>query len=266
MSACLQQRLQSKSVPADQRPVEIPSIPAAQIPSASDRLTLGSLTPFGIGGRRLCFVHPDDPAKCVKVLRQDKLKTIRSRHTSRLIPVSWRRLHDNNASEQRALSREYNRHGSLAWEHMPRCYGTVKTDLGGGLVLDLYRDSDGQIARTLRELLRTGHELESFRKAFDQFGDFLLKNRIVTRSLLDHNLVVQRRSDESWKFYLIDGIGDRNFLPIGRWCKSIAELTVRRRLDKAWNRYEESHRRGTPGKQMISPERTWQQGCLLHRT
>jgi hypothetical protein len=65
---------------------------------------------------------------------------------------------------------------------------------------------------------------------------------------------------------LIDGIGDRTFLPIGSWSKFIGTQTIRRRLTTAWKRFEDFQRRGAPGKAMNSPAMTWQQGCLLHRS
>ena len=58
-------------------------------------LALKGLEPFGVGGRRLCFVHPLDPKKCVKVLRTDERRTVR--HKKTIIPAHWRREYDNNA-------------------------------------------------------------------------------------------------------------------------------------------------------------------------
>lgn len=228
-------------------------------------LALRQHLPYAIGGRRMCFVHPSNPDHCVKVLRRDVNRTVRIKQSVQLIPNSWRREHDNNASEAKALLCEHQRIGARAWEHFPRCYGTVNTDLGSALELDLYRDHDGLISRTLRELLHTSQELDRLRPAFEEFSDFLLRNHVITRGLLDHNLVCQLRADESWKIYLVDGFGDRVFLPFHRLSKTLAARTIRRRLRSAWLRFEEFQHSGAPPLRMETPTMAWDQGCLLHR-
>ena len=75
-------------------PADNPSRPAAA-------LELRGLEPFGIGGRRLCFVHPREPRKCVKVLRTDERRTVR--HKKRIVPAHWRREYNTNTHEMRLL-------------------------------------------------------------------------------------------------------------------------------------------------------------------
>lgn len=224
-------------------------------------LQLSELKPFGIGGRRLCFVHPALPDRCVKVLRRDEQRTVR---TSRgILPPALRRLYDNNADEHRHLKRIWRQLGDRPCPALPRCYGTVGTDLGEGLVVELLRDHDGSISRSLRELISTGHDPQTFRPAFEQFGETLLRHAIVTRALLDHNIVAQHRADGTWRLCLIDGLGDRAFLPLRRWIRPLARRHIRRALQRAWTRIESlQHHRVTPD--MIANS-TWGQGFLEHR-
>lgn len=231
--------------------------------SAEPELQLQGLTPFGVGGRRLCFTHPDDPNKCVKVARQDEGATVRMNHKT-LIPSHWRRRYDNNADELKQLTYLFDRIGSGASQHLPRCYGMHQTDLGPGLVLDLIRDRDGQISRSLRELLSNDHPPETFRDAFDELGEFLMKHVVLTRALLDHNLAAQQRDDGTWRLYLIDGYGDRAWLPIARWSRSLGRSKVQRRLDEAWGRFEKLWRQGGVPRQLLETS-SWGQGFLNHR-
>lgn len=226
-------------------------------------LSLAGIEPFGVGGRRKCYVHPLDPSKCVKVLRQDDKRTRRHKK-SRLIPSSIRREHDNNEDERIVLERIEKRLGHEMREHLPKCYGYHPTDEGPGLVLDLVRDADGKISRTLRELFTEGFEPKQFRQAFDEFSAFLLQNRILTRNLHDHNLVASHREDGSWKLYLIDGVGDPAWLPLARWSKSLARKKVRKRIDAAWPRFEAFWQAGGVTEKMRR-ESTWDQGLLRHR-
>lgn len=230
---------------------------------AEPTLRLAGLTPFGVGGRRLCFVHPGDLHKCVKVPRQDDRRTIRMNRRT-LIPARFRRFYDNNANEMRALNHLFRKIGPGAARHLPRSYGMFPTDLGPGLVLDLVRDADGRISRSLRELLSTGFAVDEFREAFDELGEFLLTHHVLTRALLDHNIVAEHRADGRWRLYLIDGLGDRAWLPIAEWIRSLGQAKVRRRLNEAWRRFEKLWRQGGVPRQLIESS-SWGQGFLNHR-
>lgn len=230
---------------------------------AKTPLALAGLEPFGVGGRRKCYVHPLDPAKCVKVLRQDELRTRRFKK-SPLIPAFLRREHDNNEHERKILNRIEKRLGSSMREHLPKCYGYESTDAGPGLVLDLIRDHDGRISRSLRELFTTGFEPEQFRPAFHVFAAFLLEHRILTRNLHDHNIVASARADGGWRLYLIDGVGDPAWLPLARWSRRLGRKKVQKRIDAAWPRFEEFYKSGGVTEQMRR-ESTWDQGMLRHR-
>jgi len=226
-------------------------------------LSLQGLVPFGIGGRRLCFTHPLDKTKCIKVLRQDDQRTIRIAKR-RIIPARFHRTYNNNLHEKYVLDNLYRTLGSKMGEHLPLSYGMIPTDLGPGLVLDLMRDIDGKISRSLRELMSTGHELHQFSEAFEEFGDFLEKNVILTRNLLDHNLVVKHLGGENWKMYLIDGLGDPAWLPFASWFKSVGRAKVRKRVQTAWPRFERFASQGGVTKEMIERS-SWGQGILKHR-
>jgi hypothetical protein len=230
--------------------------------NAEAPLILSQSKPFGIGGRRLCFVHPLEPAKCIKVLRTDARRTIRSRASK--VPAQFRRKYDNNADEQAELENVFRRVGPSAAECLPRCYGVVPTDLGPGLVLDLIRDADGGISRSIRELITKGMPLAELRPAFNAFGDFLLRHRILTRRIHDHNLAARHNADGTRSLFLIDGLGDPTWLPLSRWIRSLGEAKIRRNLAIAWTRFEKFAATGGVTEAMRKNS-TWGQGILDHR-
>ena len=209
-------------------------------------LTLSSQQPFATGGRRVCYVHPDRPDRCVKVLRQDRPTSARLSNNS-WVPARWRRAYDNNADEQGTLEALQRRLGcEVTARHLPVCHGICETDLGPGLELDLIRDFDGgeagevgPIARDLRYYARSSAPVGQFRPAFDEFGAWLLEHRVLTRMLHDHNLVAQKQADGGWRLVLIDGIGDRAWIPVRRWIKTAARRSVQQRLLTGWSRIEE---------------------------
>ena len=234
-------------------------------------LQLAPLEPFAVGGRRACYVHPEDPHRCIKTLRTDERKTVRiTKHP--LIPARWRRTYDNNADEQHQLEKLQRRLGAENTRaHLPVCYGTRATDLGPGLVLDLVRDdappgsaSPGPISRTLRDLLTAGEPIDTFRPAFDAFADFLRAHRVLTRGLHDHNLVAQRRADGTWRLVLIDGIGDPAWLPFATWIPAVGRNKIERRVAGAWQRMTAFAASGGVSADEVRVS-TWDQGMLRHR-
>lgn len=233
-------------------------------PVAAAPLLLGGLTPFGTGGRRFCFVHPCDPAKCVKVLRQDVGRTVRLKKKQRLLPAWFLRQYDNNAHEKSVLEALERRIGLEMSRHLPRSYGMVATDMGPGLVLDLIRDADGHISRSIRELITSKVELAVVRPAFEEFSEFLMQHLILTRQLLDHNLVAQARADGSWRLYLIDGLGDPAWLPLSHLISPLARARIRRNIASAWPRFESFAATGGVTEEMRRNS-TWGQGLLDHR-
>lgn len=230
-------------------------------PAPSQPVPLRDAQPFAVGGRRLCFVHPHNPARCIKINRTDDKRFLRLERKG-LIPDSLRRTLDDNRHDQRILSRLQRRLGSR-YAHLPRYYGEVETDLGTGIEIDLIRDADGRVARTVRHLLVDGIPLEDLRPAFDKFTRYLIDNRVLTRALLDHNVVAAHGADGRWTLVLIDGFGDPAFLPVASIIPAVARDKMRRRAADAWRRFEELER--TPPEQRRWDTSRWSQGFLNHR-
>ena len=232
--------------------------------TANNIIQLANSTPFGVGGRRACYVHPEDASKCIKVLRQDAQRTVRIQKKGNLFPRSWRREYDNNAHEEKLLSRIHAQIGSKMASHLPMCYGFVSTDLGKGLVLDLIRDHDGKISRSLREWITLGIDLESIKPAFMDLGNFLIEHSILTRHILDHNLALSLGKSGGRTFYLIDGIGDAAWLPLAQWFRTLGRLKIKRKLDAAWPRFKAFATNGGVTDQ-LKENSSWGQGILQHR-
>lgn len=232
--------------------------------AAQEIIVLGPAQPFGVGGRRLCYEHPTDRTKCVKVLRQDDRRTVRMAKSSGWIPAALRRVYDNNADEMQTLEYEFQRIGPTAKLHLPESFGMHLTDQGPGLVLDLVRDADGRISRSLRELLSTGYEPQLFRPAYDELSDFLRTHRVITRTLLDHNIAAQHRADGTWRLVIIDGLGDPALLPLARWIPALGRSKIERRIAEAWPRFEKFYRSGGVTADLIQSS-SWGQGFLNHR-
>jgi len=223
-------------------------------------LILGDTSPFARGGRRLCYVHPRDPSRCVKVLRTDDERFIKTGRT--LVPGFLRNEYDNNEDERRTLTALQRRLGD-AYRHLPRCEGYVETDLGKGLVLELVRDDDGQISRSVREALLSGTPLEELRGAYEEMTAHFIAHGVVTRAILDHNLTAQRTGG-GWRMTLIDGFGDSTLIPLRSFIPAMRHSTARKQARRGWERLESVAAQVRAGDTDWDRSR-WGQGVLEHR-
>ncbi len=228
---------------------------------AAQPVSLSSAEPFAVGGRRLCFVHPGDPAVCIKINRVDDDRFDRLPR-KRLVPASLRRGLDDNRHDRRILSSLQRRLGRR-FAHLPRYHGEIDTDLGRGIAIDLIRDSDGRIARTIRNLIVEGVPLEELKPGFNEFAGYLVRHRVLTRALLDHNIVAAHGADGGWTFHLVDGFGDPAFISLGTLIPPVGRAKMRRRAADAWRRFVELERAG-PDERRWDTTR-WSQGFLNHR-
>jgi hypothetical protein len=178
------------------------------------QVRLADLTPFARGGHRHCYRHPKHSDRCIKVLRHDRFSPSGS---------GVRRTPDENTLEFAAYQELRGRAGAEVWNHIPRCYGLVDTDLGPGLVTDLLTGADGLPAPTLQRRIQRGIDA-SCRAALEEFSGFLLRTLIRVGDLRPANLLVCARPDaDTERIFIIDGLGNQNvlwsplFLPFRRF-------------------------------------------------
>jgi hypothetical protein len=146
---------------------------------------------IGTGHERVCYLHPQDPTRVIKVLRQGQP----SRGQNRIDHYYLARL------EARGVPTT----------HVPRQYGMVKTSLGEGLVLDCIRDRDGSIARTLSDHLEAGSisRTEADVLLAELYQHLLLHGIVMVDVGLGN--VACRRVGDLWQAVVIDGLGGRHF-------------------------------------------------------
>lgn len=194
-------------------------------------LELDSRTPFNIGGTRRCYVHPDDPDKCVKVLRPD-----RTAERRKATVTGWRKFKplssfDDQLKEQRAYEQICRAKDPRIFNHVPRYYGVLQTDLGVGIVTQLYRNFDGKFPVTLEELLLDPVS-KSLERAVAEFKDWLRSVRFLTRDLLPHNIIAVWTDPGSVQLVIVDGLGNSEFVPISNWFGSVASRKIDRKIEK----------------------------------
>lgn len=181
-------------------------------------LVLANSAPFARGGNRLCYVHPDNPERVVKVRRPDF--TLEDRRRKKGFPKNLKPLSsfDDNLEEFRVMADFARRFDEGLFAHISRCYGFEASDMGDGLTSELIRDGDGRVSITLKQYLWEHGYPAALQAAVEQLCQHWLHYRVPSRDLLVHNVVVQR----SWingeeviqRLVVIDGLGSADILPL----------------------------------------------------
>lgn len=169
--------------------------------------------PIGAGRERACYIHPEDPRQAIKI----PTGTV-SEQTLRDIKF-YKRL---------------KKLGITGNEHVPKYFGLCETSLGRGIVVELIRNYDGEIARPLNWYLAQGVPVEEFKIFFEELQQSFLDDLIIfNHDMTIGNLLFQKTSTNSARLVAIDGLGDTVALD---WFDSIPFL-VRHKIKRRWKRF-----------------------------
>ena len=86
----------------------------------------------GVGRHRVCYIHPEDPRKCIKVIYNPD-------------PHAFQEI-KREVAYYRRLEKYLK-----DWSGLPKFYGEVQTNLGRGFVYDRVIDFDGQPSKTIEQ-------------------------------------------------------------------------------------------------------------------
>ena len=163
------------------------------------------------GSQRICYQHPTDPTKCIKInidatgKQQKREQTYFQKLTRRQIP----------------------------FRHLAVYYGTTDTQQGVGLVFEHIRDYDGSRSISLDTYIRSNgmHQvpiaLEAMKAHFSRWN-------IITCDMSLKNFLVRRVSSEAVELVMIDGIGNREAIPLSSYVSTLGRIKMKRR----WKRFD----------------------------
>lgn len=177
--------------------------------------------PIGQGRERVCYLHPEDDSKLIKVATGDE-----------------------NVQTRREID-FYNRlrkRSNFPYTHLPEYHGQVQTNLGSGIVVDLVRDLDGEISRSMHSHLTEGVALSNFEPMLAELKNYLLQQRvIINHDLVPGNLLLQHYARDASRLVVIDGLGDVVIVQWLNYFPSHARAKInrrwdrfRQRIDRAW--------------------------------
>lgn len=174
---------------------------------------------IGKGHHRAVYTHPENPELCIKVI-----------------------IDGHYQAQQIEREKAYYRHlqkRDISWDMIPQYHGDIETDMGVGSVFDLIADPDGSVSRTLDYYIepaeKIGAHYQQLLHAMQQLKDYLLKYRVITMTLADRNIACQQLQSGDFKLFVIDNIGNADYIPI---CSHIGFM-ARKKIHRRWERFEE---------------------------
>ncbi|BES69911.1 PhoP regulatory network protein YrbL [Marinobacter nanhaiticus D15-8W] len=200
-------------------------------------IDLSQQEPFAAGYNRFCYIHPEDPRRCLKILNPENIERrfARQRWYKKMLGKS--RINDN-LQEQIAYDQPAVIHGGeKVWSHLPRFYGQAPTTRGPANSSELITNSNGAPGITLESYLKRHGVNGCIRTAIDDFCRWLRETGILTRNLLPHNLVVVTREDHL-KLYLVDGLGAPGIPARLAALPAYRQRYIERKIRRFWKRVE----------------------------
>ena len=169
--------------------------------------------PVGSGQERVCYAHPDDDRLLVKVQKGSA---------------------DKQTRRELALYRRLARRGMREFDHIPKFYGRVETNLGPGFVVDCIRDFDGELSKSLWWHFTRGYPVNEFEPYLEDLHRYLLRRLVIfSVDMGRYNILFQKLSTERARLVVIDGLGDHTAID---WLDHI-DYFARRKIRRRWRRF-----------------------------
>lgn len=174
---------------------------------------------IGKGNERACYLDPEDD--------------------SRVIKVSYDR--DKGRSKQSDIEVKYYkellRRKNMNWTNLPKFYGEVETDQGKGFIVDLVKDYDGSVSKSLKYYIdRDG--VDVYKKELEIYKQYFLDNLVIFNyGMMPKNILRRRVDENNAELVLIDGLGDVSFFTF----PSKISYFARKKILRRWEKFEKKY-------------------------
>lgn len=193
------------------------------------------LSPFAVvaaGSERDVYLHPTDNSLLIKTVnrvRSNKLRVKRPWY-KRFQREDEHGVFIAETVEYIATTAQQGAHmGNLL---MARIFGLVLTSKGLGLVVERIVDAHGDLAPTLKEVVRQQGFGPELRARVHEFIMALVDAHVVFNDVSASNIVVGFNASGREGLYLVDGYGSKQLLPVYSWSKTLNGRRILRRYDR----------------------------------
>lgn len=187
-------------------------------------LQLTGQAPLARSKTRWIYQHPNDPDLLIKV-HIPRLDKGRQHGVGAWVERLKDRFLYTSGIERdlrHYIASRYQDYGPVCQRIWP-IHGIVETDIGLGLLVAAARDAQGALAPTLRVLL-DDQQLTPQRIAdLQALLDSLVESPLTFADLNLENIVLQGAGSGGEQFVIVDGLGDRTWIPTQRWVKWVRQ-------------------------------------------
>ncbi|WP_347253217.1 PhoP regulatory network protein YrbL [Leminorella grimontii] len=182
-------------------------------------MMLSTARPIGEGRHRKCFVHPDNPTQCIKILFNKESGG--EKEVKRELAY-YRRLQARN----------------IDWSGLPKYFGAIETDLGVGHVFEFVCDADGSPSKALSHYLEdetdrlSSSQLVALLKALKEY---LFRNQIVTMTIKPQNILLRKEATGKGRLTIVDNIGEGTLIPLA----TLSQFFYEKKMERVWKRFIE---------------------------
>lgn len=143
---------------------------------------------LGKGHERLCYIHPEDATKVIKIGHK---KT-------------------RNQNELEATYYEYLARTNADLSHIAKCYGYISANNSKGLVFDRVMNSDLTQPMTFDTAIKVKViSIEYAKSLLEDLRNYLEKNCIIFADIGLGNILCPKQENGEYKLVIVDGLGAR---------------------------------------------------------
>ncbi|MCB4457120.1 YrbL family protein [Leisingera sp. McT4-56] len=198
---------------------------------AAEVVSLSGLEPLATGRVRSVYAFPGQPDLLIKVATLQNPQhdySLGKRLVRHLFPDT---IHRNTLKEiECELMAALKLGEDIPGSPLARCLGVVQTDRGPGVAVERISGPDGNLAPHLQQLRKSGGMNDAVLEDLNVFARKLFDLQIVARDIHNKNIVYGHRGGVK-AFFLIDGYGERNVVPLRSLSRSLNDRSLHKRLD-----------------------------------
>lgn len=213
------------------------------------KISLAGKQPLAKGGYRKIYQHPYFEGLLIKIVSMATLEHYEERSAWY---KAWRRSRGYHY-----LFREVDEYLALRLRNkhelpfLQRFNGILDTDIGLGVVVEKIKGPDGKLAPSVTSIVRKQGLTPDLRKKLFRLRDDVIKHHVIFTDVSGNNIVVRRGKGGQERLVIIDGLGDRLWLPVNVISARINRLNRIRHFDRAIAKLERIDRKrmeGAPAK------------------
>lgn len=183
------------------------------------------------GANRVCYIHPEDPNKILKIIKPGNNTRKKKRQSSWFKKLRPESSFNDNIQEFKDF-KWMETHKKDIYRHFPIFYGFEETDLGNALSVELIKIHPEKIeSLSMENYLKTYGFTKEILKALDELSIFLYENVIITRDLRAFNILIRYHNNKI-QLVIVDGLGNSDFLPLSNYIPFWGRLKIKRKLKR----------------------------------